>query len=155
MVDEVSSVSQQTAAEATTVSAASEEQTSSLSEMALTIEQLSETAEALHNSVDDFEVGEPGAAGPAAVEAETDIATRTSETMASATQPSTTGRAATPAEVDSEATQSLLAVEEVEETKTASSNNSIPWSDLEGGEPADDTVRANNSRGKSSGGDQS
>ena len=56
MVDEVSSVSQQTAAEATNVSAASEEQTSSLSEATTNIEQLSQLAEELHDSVADFDV---------------------------------------------------------------------------------------------------
>ena len=56
MVDEVSSVSQQTAAEATNVSAASEEQASSLSEASTNIQQLSGLAEELHDTVADFEV---------------------------------------------------------------------------------------------------
>lgn len=56
MVDEVSSVSQQTAAEATSVSAASEEQASSLSEASTNIQQLSRLAEELHDNVADFEV---------------------------------------------------------------------------------------------------
>lgn len=57
MVDEVSSVSQQTAAEATNVSAASEEQASSLSEASNNIQQLSQLADRLHDNVADFDVG--------------------------------------------------------------------------------------------------
>ena len=56
MIDEVSSVSQQTAAEATSVSAASEEQASSLSEASTNIQQLSQLAEKLHHNVAGFEV---------------------------------------------------------------------------------------------------
>lgn len=62
MVDEVSSVSQQTAAEATNVSAASEEQTSSLSEATANIQQLSGLADDLHDNVADFDVGATGGA---------------------------------------------------------------------------------------------
>lgn len=65
MVDEVSSVSQQTAAEATSVSAASEEQASSLTEATTNIEQLSQLAEELHDNVADFEVGGNGSSGRA------------------------------------------------------------------------------------------
>lgn len=57
MVDEVSSVSQQTAAEATNVSAASEEQASSLSEASQNIQQLSQLADRLDDNVADFDVG--------------------------------------------------------------------------------------------------
>jgi len=68
MVDEVSSVSQQTAAEATSVSAASEEQAASLSEASTNIQQLSQLAEELNDNVDDFDAGgaqsHPSAAAP-------------------------------------------------------------------------------------------
>lgn len=60
MVDEVASVSQQTAAEATNVSAASEEQASSLSEASDNIQQLSRLADRLHDNVADFDVGDTG-----------------------------------------------------------------------------------------------
>jgi methyl-accepting chemotaxis protein len=56
MVDEVSSVSQQTAAEASNVSAATEEQTASLSEVANNVQQMSKLAETLHNQVSKFEI---------------------------------------------------------------------------------------------------
>lgn len=70
MVDEVSTVSEQTAAEATNVSAASEEQASSLSEAAASIEQLSQLAAGLHDDVADFEVGDDEDGSPAATTAD-------------------------------------------------------------------------------------
>ncbi|MFB6297253.1 MAG: hypothetical protein ABEH56_01900, partial [Salinirussus sp.] len=56
-VDEVSSVSQQTAAEASNVSAATEEQTASLSEASGNVQQLSALAEELHDQVSGFDTG--------------------------------------------------------------------------------------------------
>ena len=71
MVDEASSVSQQTAAEASNVSAASEEQTASLSEASDNVERLSRLADQLHDQVSDFEIragdeelGDEETAGP-------------------------------------------------------------------------------------------
>jgi methyl-accepting chemotaxis protein len=56
MVDEVSSVSKQTAAEASNVSAASEEQVSSLSNATTSIQRVSDLANTLHDNVAQFEV---------------------------------------------------------------------------------------------------
>ena len=167
MIDEVSSVSQQTAAEATTVSAASEEQTSSLSEVTMTIERLSQTAEELHDSVDDFEVDGSGSAGQAVVDAAKEVASRsTTETAPTAQSPADDGASAppatngsathggeSPAAAESGAAGALLAAESVAETDMASSGDSVPWSDIDGGTSTDAATQTDGGRADDSGTD--
>ena len=71
MIDDVSSVSTQTAAETQNVSAASEEQTSSLSEVGDSVRALSSRASRLHTLLDEFEVSDgTGSPRPNPVDAE-------------------------------------------------------------------------------------
>ncbi|UPV72768.1 methyl-accepting chemotaxis protein [Halorussus limi] len=56
MVDEVSSVSQQTAAEASSVSSATQEQTAAINDVSRNVETVSDSADALKELVDEFDV---------------------------------------------------------------------------------------------------
>ena len=73
MVDDVSSVAEETAAEASNVSAASEEQTSSLTDVGQNVENLSKVAEELHELVEQFETKQTGIS----VEGQNSMATQT------------------------------------------------------------------------------
>lgn len=57
MVDEVSSVSQETADEASNVSAAAEEQAASLSEAAQSLQELTSLADELNDQTETFKLG--------------------------------------------------------------------------------------------------
>lgn len=58
MVDEVSSVSEESAAEASNVSAATEEQTAAIDEVTTNIQGVSQSAKALQSLVAQFDVGD-------------------------------------------------------------------------------------------------
>jgi hypothetical protein len=64
MVDDVSSVSEETASEASTVSAATEEQTASINEVTQNVQTVSESAQSLRELVTQFDVGREGIESP-------------------------------------------------------------------------------------------